>query len=66
MTATATLRVAPRRDEDLTVTLPLRDAALCLEEGCATIFRLAAGRCPACSSNAWMLLSRWLERSVTT
>lgn len=43
--------------------LPLKRAALCLD--CEEIFSLASV-CPACGSEAWTPLARFLERVVMT
>lgn len=64
MTTTATLRLAARRDEDLTATIPLRDAALCLDDACGLVFHLRAGRCPGCGSGCFALIVAWLDRQV--
>ncbi len=40
--------------------LPLKRLALCLD--CEECFDIAAHRCPACDSQTWIPLARFLER----
>ena len=60
MTTTYDLRLAPRRDEDLTVAIPFGEAALCLD--CSVIFHVGLGHCPRCAGAAFVLVARWTER----
>jgi len=45
---------------DSTFHLPLRLLALCLD--CDEGFEIGNGCCPACGSNTWIPLARFLER----
>ena len=42
--------------------IPLREAVLCLEEGCGAIYPITAGRCPWCASVYMALLASWIDR----
>ena len=43
------------------VWIPLARAALCLEEGCETIFELGSDACPRCARQTWVVLGRFLR-----
>jgi hypothetical protein len=43
------------------VWIRLDEAALCLEDGCETLYRLGEPACPRCASRAFALLAQWLS-----
>lgn len=54
------MRLTTAPDATRGIHVPLRRLALCLD--CETCFVIGTGTCPACGSDSWAALARFLER----